>query len=208
MNNIRSLSQLLEDFAAALPEGEVTLAYILEVFHERGIGILLLLFAVPMALPVPVPPGINVMLASPLIFLTAQQAMGSHTVWLPRRLMHKSMPRDKLAHTVMAAIPWLKKIEKLIRPRLGWVTQDGPSRLMGVFSLIMALTVCIPLPLTNTVPSLGIALIALGVMMRDGLLVIIGVLVGLGWITLLTGAILFLGPEAFEIIKTTIKSLL
>jgi hypothetical protein len=49
----------------------------------------------------------------------------------------------------------------------------------------MALMVCVPLPLTNTVPSLGIACMAIGVVMRDGLAVIAGAIIGLVWIFLL-----------------------
>lgn len=205
---IRSLSDLLADLTPRLTNEHTAISELLEAFHERGIGALLFFFALPMAMPLPVPPGINVILATPLLLLTIQQAMGRHKVWMPQKIQKKTLSTQKLKHMIGAAIPLMQKIEILIKPRLGFITQDGPSRLVGVLGFIMALSVCIPLPLTNTVPSFGIALMAIGVIMRDGLAVIAGALIGMAWVAMLCGAVLYFGPEAFDIIKETIKSLL
>ncbi len=207
--NIRALSTLIQDYITQIPQsGFVALDDVIEAFHERGIAFLLLLFAAPMALPLPVPPGINIILASPLILLTAQQTWGAHKIWLPHKMRTRTVEAGKLRALFNALIPWFIRIEKLVKPRLPWITVDGASRLFGALGFIMALCVCIPLPLTNTVPSLGIALMAIGFIMRDGLAVLAGAFIGMAWITLLVGATLIFGPEAIEIIKETIKYLL
>ena len=72
----------------------------------------------------------------------------------------------------------------------------------------MALTVCIPVPLTNTVPSFGIALMSLGGIMRDGLMTLTGALIGIAWVSMLVITALVFGPEAVDIIKDVIKSFL
>ena len=72
----------------------------------------------------------------------------------------------------------------------------------------MALSVIIPLPLTNTIPSLGIALMAVGVIMRDGLAVIAGALIGMAWVALLCGIVIFLGTDGIDLAKDFIKGLL
>jgi len=205
---IRSLSDVLEDFKNTLTGEQVTLDHILLAFHERGIGILLLLFAAPMALPVPVPPGINIALATPLLLLTAQQALGAHTVWLPKKMRARSFTVERLQKLLSGIIPLLRKIEFFTRPRLGWITRGPVSRFFGALGVIMALSVCIPLPLTNTLPSLGIALMAIGIGMRDGLAVICGAVIGISWIAILSFALLTFGPEGFEILKSAIKSLI
>lgn len=207
-DDIRSLADVLDDFNGGLTGDRVTMGTILQSFHERGFGILLLFFAAPMALPVPVPPGLNIALASPLLLLTAQLAMGRHTIWLPRRMKEKSLPVSKLKTLHGALTPWLRKLEFFIRPRLGFVTQGPAARLFGALALLMALAICIPVPLTNTVPSLGIALMAIGIGMRDGLAVLAGAVIGMAWISLLGFAVIIFGPEAFEIVKETIKSLI
>lgn len=209
--HVRSIARLLDDFVQGLQgrAGEVVrVADIAEAFHERGFGVLLLFFALPMALPVPVPPVINVVLALPLLVLTGQQAVGRHTVWLPGFVLKKTMGRAALQGVFAKVIPFLRRLEALTRPRLIVLTGRWGQILTGVFGFIMALSVTIPLPLTNTVPSFGIAVMALGVLMRDGLAVCVGALIGMVWVSILVGAFILFGMEGFEIIKDFIKSLL
>ncbi len=203
---IRSISDVLNDLNSALKGQHVSIGDIIEALHERGFGFMLLIFALPMALPLPVPPGINILLASPLILLTAQQALGRHTIWMPEKIRKRGVARTKLESFINGAIPWMRRLEILLRPRLGGITHGPFSNVIGVLGLIMALTVCIPVPLTNTVPSLGIALMAVGVIMRDGLAVLAGALIGTLWVLMLTYVALFLGAEGIDMIKEAIKS--
>ena len=89
-NALISISEILIRLRDTLPSERISIADLLEAFHERGFGFILLIFSVPMALPIPVPPGINVLLATPLILLTAQQALGRHTIWLPEKVKNKT----------------------------------------------------------------------------------------------------------------------
>ena len=88
-----------------------------------------------------------------------------------------------------------------------FITQGVFSNIIGAMGFIMALAVSIPLPLTNTVPAFGIALMSVGVLMRDGLAVIAGALIGLAWVTLLTVFMIYFGTEGIDMIKEFIKSL-
>lgn len=206
--HIRPLSELLKDFLSSLSGDSVTVAGLLEAFHERGFGMPLFVIALPMALPLPVPPGINVLMALPLILLTAQLALGRHTLWIPKSLHRKTLSRTKVESLLGGAIPWVERMERFVKPRLGFVTQGIFSHAVGILGLLMALTVCVPLPLTNTVPSLGIAMMGMGLVMRDGLTVLAGAFVGTLWICLLAAALLFLGTEGIEIVKEFVKSFL
>lgn len=202
---VRAISDVLIDLEQCLPPERVSIANLLEAFHERGFGFLLLIFSVPMALPIPVPPGINVLLASPLILLTAQQAIGRHTIWLPEGMKKRTIKSSKLQKVINASLPWFKRLEKFVKPRLEFMTRGVFSYLIGVFGLIMALSVCVPLPMTNTVPSLGIALMSVGVIMRDGLVVFVGALVGVLWVIALGAILIFLGSEGIDFVKDMIK---
>ncbi|MCB9980505.1 MAG: exopolysaccharide biosynthesis protein, partial [Rhodospirillales bacterium] len=119
-----------------------------------------------------------------------------------QKMRHKGLPAKGLIKMLDKSVPWIAKIEVLIRPRLGFLTQGLFSHLIGLCGLIMALTVCIPLPLTNTVPSMGIACMAIGVVMRDGLAVLSGIIIGLCWIALL----LILGETGLRLLFETILS--
>lgn len=204
---IRTLSDLLNDIKEHLKTEKTSLGLLLEAFHERGFGFFLFLFALPAALPIPAF-GINTIIALPLLLLTAQQALGHHTIWVPKKLKNKEINSQKVEGFIDAAQPWLKRLEIFTKPRLEFITQGIFSNLIGVAGFIMALAVSIPLPLTNTVPSFGIATMAIGVLMRDGLAVIAGMIIGALWIILLVGFIVIYGPDGFILMKDFIKGLL
>lgn len=153
--------------------------------HERGFGILIFLFALPMAVPLPVPPGINLLFSVPLLFLTFQQTYGAKQPWLPQSIRKKKLNKEKLDQIIDGAKPWTNRLSIFIKPRMGFMTHGFVSHFIGVFGFFFALCVSIPIPMTNTVPSFAILLMALGILMRDGLAIIVGVIVGSTWILLL-----------------------
>jgi hypothetical protein len=208
-DNIRSISDVLIDARDALhiDREYLSVSYIIELFHERGFGFLLFLFALPAALPLP-GLGVNLIVAAPLLVLTVQQAAGRHSVWLPKRIRETDVSRQRFVGFLTAAEPFLSRIEVLIAPRLGWVTQGLFSNLIGACGVLMALSILVPLPLTNTVPAMGIALMALGVLMRDGLAVIAGMMLGLLWIGLLVFVVVTLGVEGVDAIKAFVKDMI
>ncbi|MGH1399360.1 MAG: exopolysaccharide biosynthesis protein [Alphaproteobacteria bacterium] len=200
----RPISQVLIDLKSQVPEDKVCTFDILEALHERGFGFLIFLFALPAALPLPAV-GYGTLLSIPLLFLTAQQAIGRHTIWIPQKLKYKSITRANFEAMVNKATPFVQKIEILIRPRLGFITQGVFSHIIGILGIIMTASIAIPLPLTNTVPAFGIALMAIGVIMRDGLAVIAGALIGTAWVAMVAFVLIFIGIEGIDLIKETIK---
>ncbi len=201
----RPISEVLIDLKCQMPEQKVCTFDLLEGLHERGFGFLLFIFALPAALPLP-GLGVNVIIALPLLFLTTQQAMGRHRIWIPEWMKYKSINRNSFEGFVDAAVPYVQKLEILVRPRLGFITRGVFSHIIGVLGMVMALSICVPLPLTNTVPAFGIALMAIGVIMRDGLAVIAGAIIGTLWVVFIFGMIGFFGLEAIDLIKDFIKS--
>ncbi|MGH1403454.1 MAG: exopolysaccharide biosynthesis protein [Alphaproteobacteria bacterium] len=202
---MKTISDIFKEIDETLTNQTVSIGDLVEHLHERGFGFLLLILSIPMALPIPVPPGINILLASPLILLTAQQAIGYHSIWLPNWIKQKGIKRESMSAIIQKTLPWFKKLEKIIKPRLEFLTRGISSNIIGVLGLIMALTICVPLPMTNTVPSLGIALMAIGLINRDGLAVLAGAVIGFAWVCALTMIIVFLGTEGIDIIKDVIK---
>ena len=203
----RTLSQLLEDLREHLQGDNVTVDTLLKAFHERGFGFFLFLIALPAALPIPAL-GISTIIALPLMILTFQQAMGRHMVWVPQSLRTKQVSRGKVEGFIDKAKPWIKRLEVLTKPRLSFITQGVFSIIIGISGFLMSIAVAIPLPLTNTIPAFGIAVMAMGVLMRDGLAVLAGMLIGTLWVALLFGLTLFLGAEAIDLLKDTIKGLM
>jgi hypothetical protein len=207
MSTPRPLSALLEEIRSHLTAPQISASRLLELFHERGFGFFLLLISLPAALPLPAL-GLNTIIAFPLLLLTAQQMAGRHTVWLPARWHAKTLSSATLEKFIDTSLPWVGRIEWIIRPRLGFMTHGIFSHAIGIAGFIMALAVLVPVPFTNTVPSFGIACMAIGVLMRDGLAVLAGMVVGLSWCLMLMLAFIFFGSEAISIVRETISSYL
>lgn len=185
--------------------GTLKFGKVIHDFEEQGCSLLLFLFALPAALPLPAI-GLNFIIALPLLLLTAQQMIGRHRLWFPDSIMEKEISCTKFTGFLEQSIPYVQKIEVLSKPRLPFMTHGFSRRLIGVFGVIMALSVCVPLPLTNTVPSFGIAMMALGVLMRDGLAVLAGALIGILWVSALCYFLYFFGTEGIEIMKEAVKA--
>jgi hypothetical protein len=77
---------------------------------------------------------------------------------------------------VQRSVPVLRHLEKVVHPR--WHTPpEATKRLVGaVVAMLSATLVFIPIPLSNVVPALVIALISLAYLEEDGVLLLIAVL--------------------------------
>jgi hypothetical protein len=77
---------------------------------------------------------------------------------------------------VQRAVPVLGYVEKIVHPR--WPTPfEATKRLVGaVVAVLSATLVLSPIPLSNVLPALVIALIALAYLEQDGLLLLIALL--------------------------------
>lgn len=168
------VSDLLE--ALTRHEGDtLTVRDILEQFGERAFGALMLVFAAPLVLPMP--PGLSAILGAPLVFITAQLAVGRSRLWLPRVLADRRFRTADFAGLVQRILPHLRKLEAHLRPRLTFLLGFLAERAVGLVALILAIIVFLPVPFGNMLPALAIAVLGLGLVERDGLATLLGWLV-------------------------------
>lgn len=184
---------------------KVTLFDIKTALHERGFGILIIIFSLPLSVPIPVPPGYTTILSIPLILFSLQLLLGFDSPWMPHWLERKSFQRSTLALVVEKTSPTLRKIEKFMKPRMSFIFCGPGEKILAFIMLLCALSIAIPLPLTNFIPAIGTTLISLGIMSKDGLLSTLGVLVSLCGL-LLTLVVIVKGPQlilgAFSFLKS------
>ena len=88
----------------------------------------------------------------------------------PRRIATRPLPTRYFAALVQRAVPVLSYLEKIIHPR--WPTPlETTKRLVGTVVLFLSIALVLtPIPLSNIVPALVIALISLAYLEEDGLL--------------------------------------
>jgi len=188
------LSQVLLEIAADTGRERVSIDDLLLVLQDRALAALLLIFALPNVIPVP--PGTSALLGAPLLFLAAQLAFGMRP-WLPAFIRQRSMPRHHFATIVTRAASWLARAERLLRPRLGALCRPPAEYGVGLACLLLSLIVFLPIPLGNMLPALAICLMALGILERDGLWVMAGLLTAVASVALVWGV-------AYALIKTAV----
>jgi hypothetical protein len=181
------LSDVLEQFALSIQSERVALGMINDFAGRRSIGALLLILALPMALPVPAP-GISVIFGVPLVLVSLQLMIGRRTAWLPQRIAEYSILRVELVAFIDKALPRLRALERIIKPRLSWMAGEWATFPVGAVCLILALVIALPIPLGHMVPGTAISILALGLMERDGLAVAIGIFTALLGLAIVTFA--------------------
>lgn len=180
----------------AAAQGEtVTLSWIMDHLHERAFGLFLLILALPCCIPfLYVVPQI---VALPLMFIAAQVLLGRKVPWLPEKLGARTVTSEALQTIANRAERWLRRIEGLSRPRLVALTRAPADRLVGLALVLFSASILVPLPSTNSVPGLAVVIVSMGLLQRDGILVLLGTLLGTAWI----GTLVFLGASLASLLR-------
>ena len=190
---------------------KVTLAEIFNLTEERVFGFLLAILSLPSALPVPAP-GYSIPFGVAMFFLAIQLIIGRDRPWLPKKFLKGSMKLETVQKFVKMGTPWVEKIENVTKPRVAYLCTSLPGKvILGVAIALMSISMMIPIPGTNTLPAIGIFVIAFGLLEDDGLICIAGLFIcSLGFT--LTTSILIFGKVAVErfidLIKDSITNLL
>jgi hypothetical protein len=176
----------LEAITQSAPDEEITLGWLVDQLNERAFGFMLLILALPCCIPFLY--GVPQVASLPLLFISAQLALGRHAPWLPDRLRERTISRERLRSMVVRAAPYLRLYERVSRPRLRFLARSPAANIVGLALMLFSASILTPLPLTNTTPGIAVALAALGFLQCDGLAVILGVLLGIVWLSLLIAA--------------------
>ena len=170
------LSDALRDLAGDEARARISLGDLMAYLGAQAFGPLMVVFALPNVLPTP--PGTSSILGLPLIFLTAQMLIGTRP-WFPRFLANRSLARADFARIVTPLLPRIAWVERLLRPRFSPLSSPLAERLTGIFCLALAILLALPIPLGNTVPSIALTLIGLGLTERDGIWILLGLACGI-----------------------------
>ena len=203
-----SLGLTLENLLKTEHERGPSIGEISEAVGDKGFGLLLMVLALPSALPVPAP-GYSTPFGIVIGIIALQMMIGRHTVWLPEKFKRIRI-KPALADVVIGtAARFLRKIERFIRPRQRWIRSRIGLAGLATLILVMSGLMILPIPLTNTFPAMVVFLIAVGLSEEDGLLAIAAFGIGCLAVLLYIAVIyLFLtqGPEAIDAIKDWIKA--
>ncbi|MCA3268124.1 MAG: exopolysaccharide biosynthesis protein [Azospirillum sp.] len=168
-----SLSEVFQRLVDPARGQKISLREILDELGERGYGALIVLLCLPNFLPFSVP-GFSALTGLPIAFFCLLLLLGVKKPWLPAALMDRSVDRSSYASVVTRFVPWLVKMEGWVKPRLPALTSTAGERVIGLVGIPVAILLAAPIPFGNPPPAIALALLALGVLERDGRCVMLG----------------------------------
>lgn len=163
---------------ASGPEG-LTLRQIRDRLDERAFGLMILILAIPCLVPALY--GVPQIVGIPILLLAGQMLVGRQEPWLPEAVLKRTVSKAMLDRMADFAVKRMGWFERLSRPRLTLFAQGPAEQVAAAFMILATLTII--LPMTNTVPSVALSLLAVGLIQRDGLFVAAGAAVATAWVT-------------------------
>lgn len=138
----------------------------------------------------PFPPGSTVLLGVPIVLVAFQMVMGYPTVWLPRFFLRRSLSQKGFHKMTTWLIPFLERMENWVRPRY-WPFPNAKSaeKVVGLFALVYAIAVVIPIPFGNWLPALAVFICGIALSERDGFWLAIGIVTGVVAICIMVGVV-------------------
>ncbi len=166
-------SVILQELHDEAPADHFTLDWLTGFLHKQSFGLIMLLLAVIAAAP-----GICVVAGLLLLIPAFQMIIGRAAPTFPRWIAARPLPTRHLGAVVQRAIPILRYVEKIVHPRYP-IPQDATKRVVGIAVMMLSARLLLaPIPLSNILPAILIALISLAYLEEDGVVLSIGLLAG------------------------------
>jgi hypothetical protein len=172
------VSDSLEDWLQG--DSDKTLGSLVELFEEKSFAILfVVLLGVP-ALPLPTG-GVTHVFEIIAVLLALQLIVGRDEIWLPERWRKIEIAGPKQQKFIAGLMRLIRRLERFSRPRLTFLFDHRLSTIVfGLLVLAGTLGAFLAPPFTglDTLPSLGVVLLSLGVLLEDFFIVVVGLVVG------------------------------
>lgn len=170
---------------AAARTPRVSLGDLLDGMGERGQGFLLLVLTLPNILFIPSIPLLPLVFGGPAMLVCVRMMLGRHATGLPGWLRRRSLNRERAVRLTRVLL-WMSGWTK---PRMLSLATGRALRVVAPLGLLFTMVLCLPLPGLNAGAGAGVLLLALGLAEADGLLVLLGILLGLlGCVICMVGA--------------------
>jgi hypothetical protein len=157
-----------------------TLGNLVDMFGEGSFAIVFVLLMALPALPLPTGGATHVFELVTML-LALELIAGRSRVWLPRRWKRLELAgtsRQRFVTMLLAVIRWLERFSRPRGRRLLTGRLSGIVFGLVVFALTLTAFLAPPFSGLDTLPSIGVVLLALGVLMKDVALAVAGAVVG------------------------------
>jgi hypothetical protein len=158
---------------------KITIQEISFLAGQRAIPLLICILSFPTAIPIPYPPGFIVTIGIISMILSFQLILGCKTPKLPKFIMSFAIKKHLLSLIVEKFQAMIFKSRKFIRQRaVIFAENEIALRLAGLWMFVLGFFLFLPIPFTNVPLGIGITLMCLGIIMKDGLIVLFSIIPG------------------------------
>lgn len=171
------LTDVVEELDKASEGGDtVEVGHLLDALDHRGYGPALAVLPLIELTPIGGIPGFPTLLALTLAILVVRMLMGYEHFWAPDWLRRRELSSEK----VIKSVEWLRPISLRIDAKLHERLKRfaGPAGRNAACIVILGLLLFVPplelIPFATSGPMLVIAIFGLGLLYRDGLLMLVG----------------------------------
>jgi len=171
-NYHQTTSQRLNSFSKQLQTSDVSIAKLIESLPQQSFAGIFFILALLCFIP-----GVSIIAGVVLIFPSVQIILGQSSLALPNKIAQKNITSQRLLKGFQWLLPRLRFLEKRIKLRWQMLSSPTAYRVLGVVVLINAIIVAIPFPLSNILPAISLVFLSLGMLEKDGLFVVLGVLI-------------------------------
>ncbi len=178
----RNLCQMIADLQddLSLRNDQVEFGWLLDRVSNRVYAAVLFLPALMAASPLTLIPGISFIFALITVLIILQMLVRRQRVWLPKRLRNVYFDKNKVAKALRYMEKPAVKLDRFFRPRLMFLTSPwAGQKVILLFTLILAILSgpATLVPFANLLFCIAILILAMGLLTRDGFVIIFGLII-------------------------------
>jgi hypothetical protein len=171
------LETLFDDLLETADDDPLTVGRILDAVEKRSYGPLLLLPALISVVPgIGALPGVTWTTSGLVLLVSLHFLFSSRRLWLPDRLRRVRVSVSAFRQGLGWVRPWLRRIDRVVRPRLEFLFRWPASVLIALICVAMSLAMFVAsiVPGGVVIPAVGVIVIAIGLTAHDGVFVSLG----------------------------------
>ncbi len=168
------ISTRLKKLVSEEKSKKITLNHLLNKLQQKDNLFLIILLALLAITPISFIPGMTALFGLSIVFITGQILIGRNKIWLPTKIKNKQIPHN-ISEGILKIMPYVKFIEKYIKKRAVFFSSRSIKYFFISFIFILSILLIIPIPYLNFITSFAIILISIGLIEKDGFLLITAV---------------------------------
>ena len=173
------ISDVVEKLEEATGSSDMTLGEVLEEFGEAAYSSVILCIAIMLVSPLSGVPGFSSACGLAFFLIASQAAVARPSIWIPKKLGGLCLSSHKAEKAVARIRKVAGWIDERSKARLAVLVAPPMSRVL--YAVCAFAGICMPfmelIPMTSSLLGLAVALIAAGLLTRDGLISAVGLVI-------------------------------